>query len=72
MAQQPIIDLAPFYEQYRQAEMKSSIRDGNQGQPAIKENSAGDRYVLFLNTQCARCDDWFSKVSRASTARYGH
>jgi integrating conjugative element protein (TIGR03759 family) len=61
----PIIDLEAFYQQYRKARMKTSIQDGNQGAPSIKDNPAGDRYVLFLNTQCARCDEWFGKINAA-------
>ena len=57
----PIIDMERFYAQYQQSEMKASIRDG--GPPSIKDNPTGDRYVLFLNAQCASCDDWFGRLS---------
>ena len=58
---QPIIDLAPFYEQYRQRGISSSIREPA---PAIAYTGgrSGDRTVLFLNTHCASCDDWFRKL----------
>ncbi|MEN8168119.1 MAG: TIGR03759 family integrating conjugative element protein [Pseudomonadota bacterium] len=59
---EPIIDLASFYEQFHQAGVTSSIKSFRQAQAIPDDNALGDRYVLFLNTQCARCDDWFSRI----------
>lgn len=57
---QPIIELEPFYEQYRQRGISSAIRDP--APHSTLEDKSGDRTVLFLNTHCARCDDWFRNL----------
>jgi integrating conjugative element protein (TIGR03759 family) len=59
---QPIIDLASFYEQYRMAGLASSIQNSSQEPSIPDDNAIGDRYVLFLNAQCERCDDWFRRI----------
>ena len=64
---EPIIDLASFYEQFRQAGVTSSIKNFRQAPTIPDENVLGDRYVLFLNTQCASCDDWFNRIRAQQT-----
>lgn len=59
---QLIMDLDPFYEQYRMAGIASSIRTTSEQSTIPDENTLGDRYVLFLNTQCTGCDEWFRKI----------
>ena len=58
--QQPIMDLAQFYERYRQSDVSVAIRDASTS--ATPESTIGDRFVLFTNTECAGCDDWFRKI----------
>lgn len=59
---EPIIDMARFYEQYRKSGLASSIQSSSHSQVISDTNAIGDRYVLFLNTQCERCDDWFRRI----------